>query len=193
MKKILLSILLCSSISLCFAQDGSIGAEKDIERLVNIGLEVAQDREVQKAVIQLHQAYLHLLEVTLQQIAGKFGSEEKALVQVGLNYLAELAKDPVWRSIVSQGDPDDINDEMKKQLQVKVAPIIVVAQAYVPILQKIIQKKVMVTKNRTFMNEDGKTYFYSTTQPKPEYAEPCLYFILDRIIEALELAQKSVQ
>ncbi len=184
MKKILLSVFLCSSLA-CVAQDESITIEKDLEKLFNIGIKVAQDSGVQKAVVQLHQAYLHLLEVVLQKIASEFGPEENALAQVGLNYLAELAKDPAWRSIVSTGNPDDINDEMKKELQ----EIIAVVQTYGPILQKIMQEKVTVTD--TVTNEDGSTCI--TTQLNPEYANLCLYFTLDRIIEALELAQKSVQ
>ena len=187
MKKILLSIILCSSLS-CFAQDGSVSPEKDIAKLVIIGLEVAQDREVQEAVVQLHQAYLHLLEVTLQKIASKFGSEEKALAQTGLIYLAKLAKDPVLRSAF-KGDLGAIDEKTTNYIVARVAPIIFVAQMYGPQLQKLVQEKVMVTKTRTHTDVNVDSITYVNTYP----TSASFHFILDRIIEALELAQKSVQ
>ena len=181
MKKILLSVILCSSLSLCSRQDESMSPEENIEKLVTIGLKIAQDREVQEAVVQLYQAYLHLFEVTLQKIATEFGPEEKAHAQMILNYLAELVKDPMVRSIACEGGiPAGIDDEMQQQLESKIMPIIVVAQTYGPELQKMVLQKVMITKT---------TKTNGTPQPKPE----CIHFILDRIIEALELAQKSVQ
>ncbi len=184
MKKIALSVLLCSSLS-CFAQNESLSPEKEIEKLVSVGIKVVQNAEVQEAIVQLHQAYLHFLEVVLQNIASKFGPEEKALAQAGLNYLAELAKDPVLQLVVSKGNPAGIDDETKQQLVAKIAPITFVAQTYGPELLKLILEKVMVTET-TKMNS-GATI--TTTQPKPEY----LHFILNRIIEALAVAQKSVQ
>ena len=188
MKKIMLSVLVCYSLS-CFGQDESISPEKEIEKLVTVGIEVVQNAEVQEAVIQLHQAYLHFLEVVLHKIASEFGPEERALAQVGLNCFAELAKEPAFRFVANGGDPKDIDEEMQKQLEEKFALVRWVVEAFGPELQKIMKKKVMVTKSYTYTDMDGNPYTCSTTNPKPEY----LHFILDRIIEALELAQKSVQ
>jgi len=194
MKKMILSLLISSSLTFGAVEQMNVGL--DWEKAVQVGVELSQDGEVIETVMKLHKAFLNFVEVILKKIASNCDAQEKAVAQVGLDYLAEIVNDPVVRSMIVAGDAEKLTEDDIVYLQGKITPLVALVQLYGPAVQQMIDDKFMVTKTQDYTSEDGAsstTVTESAFDPNNVYLKKGRLFILERIIELLDIARKRMK